>query len=393
MSIHIKPILACSLILLFILGCITPYEPGVTNDTAGILVVEGMILEPTGTFVKLSRTIPLSSDGSYESVGDARVKVIDDNGKEYILEHQHSTPGMYICLTPIQFEKDKQYAVDIMVGSRHYRSDFTSPVYTPEIEKLDWKANEEGTMVDIQVSAHDPENKVKYYRWVYEEDWEIISDQFTSYYWDAENKYVRNGMDIMTSFNRFYCWGNDRSKTFILGSSEKYENSKIKDNTILRHQASDMNSRFSYLYSICVKQYGISLEAYTYFQNLQKNIDEAGSIFAPLPTEMEGNIKCIEYPDEPVIGFIVATTEKTSRLYIDKEDVPEMRIKYFCSNTVLYKLSESISAAGSGLEPIAEEWKDGTLVGYYWMEKHCVNCLSHPGGTKNKPEWWPNNHL
>lgn len=373
----------------YLTGCISEYEPEGVKDTAGILVVEGMVLEPTGSYVKLSRTVPITSDSPFTYIDYAQVKILGDDGSEYPLEHQDLNPGMYLHKASLSYRPGVLYAIEVRVGNRQYRSDFLQPIRTPEIEKLGWEAKDKGKTVDIQISTHDPKEEVKYFRWAYEEDWEIKVEAFTNYYWDWESMSIRDDLTLSSSFNRYYCWGHDKSKSFLLGTTDKLQSATIKDKTLLRHQASEDNSRFYYLYSILVKQYGISLEAFNYFQNLQKNIEESGSIFAPLPTEMEGNIRCIENPNEPVIGFVVATTEKTSRIYIDSKEVPEMKVNYYCE-VVEDDSLDGLAAISIGLEPLSYNQESRS---YTWIGKYCVNCLAHPKATKNKPEWWPNDHL
>ena len=385
-------------IMLLPAGCVLPFEPAGVKDTAGILVVEGMIME-TGTTIKLSRTVTIfdTSDkpaSGLEGVSNARVHVIDDNNRVIAVALPQNAAGTekyisYVVHDSIPFNPGVKYALDIHTGDRHYQSAFVTPAGTPEIDEITWQQNTDNS-IDIMVSTHDTENATKYYRWEFEEDWEIRSRYLALLRYDPETKTVVE-QSIRGPNNRYYCWTSDKSKSLILGTSDRLTETRIKNKKIYRFPAG--TSRFSYLYSILVKQYGIDQEAYTYFENIQKNIEQSGSIFSPQPTELQGNIRCVSHPGEPVIGYICATKKVVSRIFIDME---------------FMKGDDEFDCAYAD-PPWGRSWVESELPyayennalgivyrqpgGFTFELAHvrCVDCTER-GGTKNKPDFWPNNH-
>jgi hypothetical protein len=368
-------------------GCIELFEPKGVQNTEGILVVEGMIME-TGTTIKLSRTVSQYNEASdnYPGVYGARVHVVDNDNKIVAVAEPQIIDGaasfVYVVDGEIKFTPGTKYALAIQVGEKHYQSAFVSPVRTPEIDEISWRQNTDGSM-DIMVSTHDPENQTEYYRWSFEEDWEIRSDLFGAYRYEPttgeviqQNRYTAN--------NRYYCWASDKSKSIILGSSERLTEKTIKDKVI--HNFPTNNTRFSYLYSILVRQYGLDKEAYMYFENLQKNIDFSGSLFAPILTEVRGNITCLSDPYEPVVGYIAVTNEVVTRIFINMEEI-EGEDLYGCESTRAYTRNQltDMFAAGYGIVIYAD-------VNFIAARVRCVDCTLR-GGTKNKPDFWPNEHL
>jgi hypothetical protein len=234
------------------------------------------------------------------------------------------------------------------------------------------------------VSAHDSNNKTTYYRWAFEEDWEIRSAAFGSLRYDMTTGSIIS-QSIFSSDNRFNCWASNKSKSIILGTSDRLMESIIKNKVI--HQFPTNNSRFSYLYSILVRQYAIEKEVYTYYENLQKNMEQSGSLFAPLLTEIKGNITCISNPDEPVIGYIAATNEVSARIYINME-LFDGEDQYNCENRRNYEpyQLDNMYAAGYGIE-----YKHPLASYYVCLPVRCLDCTMR-GGTKNKPDFWPNDH-
>ena len=67
------------------------------------------------------------------------------------------------------------------------------------------------------------------------------------------------------------------------------------------------------MYSINVKQYALSHEAYLFFEKIKKNTEQLGSIFDPQPSELQGNIHCITNPAETVVGYVDISEEKVQR--------------------------------------------------------------------------------
>jgi hypothetical protein len=50
-------------------------------------------------------------------------------------------------------------------------SEFAEVRITPQLDSVSWKQENNG--VRIYASTHDPNNNTRYYKWDYEETWEI----------------------------------------------------------------------------------------------------------------------------------------------------------------------------------------------------------------------------
>jgi len=67
-------------------------------------------------------------------------------------------------------------------------------------------------------------------------------------------------------------------------------------------------------YSILVKQYALTADAYKFWQTLKltrNNLERS-----PLPSEVPGNIHCSNDKTEPVIGFISVGAVRQKRIFI-----------------------------------------------------------------------------
>ena len=379
-------------LICFLSSCISVYEPEGVKSLEGILVVDGMIVD-MGTIINLSRTVKLDNclQGFAQinrvGVSDAIVHVIDEGNnviavaEPQITDDGISTPGTYAINGKITFMPDMKYALDILIDNKHYRSAFVYPVHTPEIDEVNWMLNDD-ISIDIMVSTHDPENKINYYRWAFEEDWEIISPLFAALRFElSTGEFIQQS--LIGSNNRYYCWKSDKSKSLILGAYDKLSATVISNKKI--HQFFPSHARYSSpsLYSILVKQYGLDNEAYGYFENLQRNVEGTGSIFAPQPSEKAGNIHCLTDPGEPVIGYVAISNATTYRLFID---LSTFDVRWDCSEVQFFQLDELYKAYREGFGLYDREESD-----YMCVSRICVDCIER-GGTKKKPDFWPNDH-
>jgi len=374
-------ILLCCLCIIILAKCVTPYEPAGVTSSEGLLVIEAYIIAPTGSSIKISKTRGLQEDTRYEKVSNANITIINDNG-DVIAAAEENNAGEYTINDPIEFLPNTKYALNVVIGNEHFQSSFEEPFITPDIDELGWVSKNGGHEVDILLDTHDPQQKTEYYLWRYEEDWEYTAQFDTAERWDPDTRRV---IPNTYTDNVYYCWDNSHSNSFILGDAKTLQEGVFKDKVIASLKAGD--TRFSHLYSILVKQYGISYEAYKYYGNLQKNTNETGGLFAPMPTEMDGNIRNLTNPKEPVIGYALISTEASKRMYIYRQDVPNMT---------------SPLSAECMLEPTPEDGITSPQIGYergwglyfdsQYRQLKCVDCRKL-GGSKKKPHFWPTTHL
>jgi hypothetical protein len=107
---------------------------------------------------------------------------------------------------------------------------------------------------------------------------------------------------------------------------------------------------------------------------------------------MAGNIHCISDPSIPVIGYINASEAAKAEMYYDNSK------EKFYKNTS----SQEFSIIELKPEDFASFWKNGFAPFdvieypgqppvYQWALRRCVDCTIL-GGTKKKPDGWPNDH-
>jgi len=261
------------------------------------------------------------------------------------------------------------------------------------VGSVDYEVNETATDVEVTVTTYGSQHDSFYYKWNYTEDWEIESPFLTSVYWDPAARQIRRYPS--GTYPLRYCWRRSQSTAILVAKTDHLTNNTVSEMPL--HSIDCTNDRISYLYSMEVSQMSISQRAYIYWRNLQKNTDEIGGIFAPQPSEMSGNIRFVpagdpelDIKDVKVLGYISVGTVATKRIFVDAQELGIYRRSFSCPafNPDIYDNPVLVPHPfDAGFLPVQDLEGEELL----WITGSCVDCSRR--GSKNKPSFWPNDHL
>jgi hypothetical protein len=393
-SFHIFFIRAILLsgLMAFMASCKESYEPPALADTNSFLVVEGFINIDSVTTIRLSRSTRLKDTSKVVPEQNAVLNLEDETNRLYPFSPQGA--GAY-TLAPAGLASGRKYRLRIKTGSSgEYLSDFIEAGKTPEIDSINFKIRNNG--VQFYANTHDQENKTRYYRWEYYETW-----LYSSLY-ESTVQYHDSVLETRAFNNQIYfCWQTLRSNNILLGSSANLSEDVIKDGPVSFVSAA--SGKLTYGYSILIRQYALSEEAYNYWLNLKKNTEQLGSIFDAQPSIASGNIHCLSNPAEPVIGYLSASTTTAKRFYFDNKFLPLNSPFYTgppSSESCEYR-SISISPRSTFSSRVFDTFSSGYYIptnpisvagqgtiAYSYARKDCVDCRLK-GGTNVKPNFWP----
>ena len=356
------------LLCLILCGCITDFIPKGIEEVKDILVVEGIITDDETT-ITLTRSVHISNYGGKDYgplfVTNAKVYVECENGTQF--ESIQTMNGQYKIKTG-KLNLDQKYCLKIEADQLEYCSDFSYPIQTPAIDSIFWLKAGRGQPVKIYLSTNSPLDDIQYYRWSYREDWEINAA-------------------IRLEPYPYYCWNEASSEELLLGTAEKTEWGQMME---IISEIPPSSVKFSTLYRVEITQNAVSRRAYDYFLNIKKNVENMGTIFAPIPSELRGNIRCITDPGQPVIGYVdVSTTTKKQR-YIYRDDGVYEQPYFTCSPVEGRVICEIM-----GLNPcfIPDEY---ILYNRYppqtYLHQKCVDCTFESTNTTQKPSDWPDHN-
>ncbi|SHI35157.1 protein of unknown function [Hymenobacter daecheongensis DSM 21074] len=358
-------------------GCIDAYMPDVLSDPKGHLVVDGFINSRGVTTITLTRTYNIQAAAPPPAETQATVRIIDDTGRLYPLVE--SSKGIYRSgLLTLNLARSYRLRITTAAG-QEYESASVLAKTTPVIDNVRGHTNSDG--LTIVVNAHDDSNGTRYYRWDYEETWEIIPA------FRPQVEYVkqeRRFQPIAVPYP-IICWGNQKAPDIHLSKTTTLAQDVVADYVLRSYPTT--SDRLRYKYSILVKQYALTKEEYDYWTELRKNTEDIGTLFDPLPSQLTGNVRCLSDASELVFGYVGAHTEEAKRIFISRADLPnEWRTATgyeACFPPVL--IGRDYASFFSGFlsyVPIYE-----TPEGYISSSKECVDCRLR--GSAVKPSFWP----
>jgi hypothetical protein len=383
------------ILLISILGCQKPYNPKLITQANNYLVVEGVISTGQDSIIiRLSRTVPVSSSAGSTPESGANVIVASDAGTSYPLVE---TGNGYYRAAGLNTNTTNNYSLKITTANgKVYQSDFVPAKNSPPIDSVYYGIQSNG--LEIYSNTHDPSNNTRYYRWDYTETWEFTS-AFDSF--DYLSTSPIDTVLVRSPANQVYvCWRSDTSSSITLNSSAKLTKDIITANplTFIASTSEKLGNR----YSIMVRQYALTPDAYNYYQQLKKNSEQLGSIFDAQPSELPGNIHCVTNPAETVVGYITAGSPAEKRIFINNQSLPawlaDNPYAGCIADTVLFQevigksiVNEVPQYIYSGIQmPIIAITPPGSskILGYSASSPACVDCTLR--GTNIQPGFWTN---
>ena len=385
---------------LLITSCIEEYKiqemvPFESPD----IVIQGRITSGSESVFYLSKTQPIGSEETPESILNAEITIVGQNGYESPKATFDIEEDCYIINTQ-DLPDNTLYAVLIKAEGETYQSDFQELFITPSLESVSYKEREDG--ISIHVTSYGNEGNSPYYLWAYEEDWEFHApDNINGLKGiPVYSKEIYNLPFLDENGNNpyLYCWGHNGSKHINIYNTTILTENTAKEVELFRIPIDDV--RISYIYSILVKQYSLSPEGYQYYSLIKKYSEESSGIFTPIPSEVKGNVSCISNPEIKVLGYVLASTCQTKRVFIYESD-----FKQICSE---YD-SGCISAGwGDNFFNLNKIYTEGVIAMTYngelsdllnpnltetiFYTRECIDCRVVKGSTKKRPDFWPNNH-
>lgn len=383
----IRKLLILSLfsVLLIYIGCRKPFNPETIQGFSSALIVEGVI-NPSGvTNIYLSRTLDLDDKVAVKTELKATVQVLAENNTAFTLQEKGN--GLY-SISQLSLNSAQKYRLKIKTASGvEYISDPMGVKNTPVIDNLTWVREPGG--VGIYVDAHDNQNNTKYYQWDYEEDWELRSLDQSLY----KGVPLSNGKGSVVSRDpketplMFTCYKSGRSTNIDIFST-----ATLSSDVVSKHRVvfiPDNSEKLAVRYSILVRQYALTFEAFEYLSMMKRNSEQLGSFFDAQPSELIGNIRNVNDPKDIAIGFIGVASVQEKRIFINRSELPSWGFQLSCVGAVVKNNADSLTAFNSGQliprSPITGV--GGTIEAWEGLSINCMDCRTR-GGNNNKPAFW-----
>ncbi len=297
-------------------GCQELYYPEI-DPPPGVLSVEGLITgQPGPYYVRLSHTSVFFSDTLPGPVNDANVYVTDSNDDIYMFTLVR--PGTYRSPSWLRGEVGNTYTLHIQTpDGNEYRSS-PQTIHPPyEIEglladssyKTMTRESNTGRVIIEEIEGVDAtlvlaENRKN-----------RANIRFKS---DVKVLYTYEGGSFLSP-ERYYCWkeirGFEGLDNINLPAAGNLPGDVNKN--VVAFMPFDKRSYhlglFDVLSNLLIKVtlYSINDESYNYYLNINKQLTSDETIFAPVPSQIDGNMFCVSDEDKVVTGFFEASSITT----------------------------------------------------------------------------------
>lgn len=301
-------------------SCVESFDiKSITFESA--LVVEATITnELKHQEINLSRTFKLDENGP-SSESNASVKIIDDLKNNY--DFEETKPGKYISTIEFSAKPDRLYQLIITTNDgKSYSSENVQLTNTSQIENVYAKketdvVGNEG--ISIYVNSFNPLGNSRYYRYEYEGTYKVIAPK-----WSLYDLVVRTDVDTLAfelvpkTKQVKICYNTIYSK----GILQTETNNLIEDRVSKFHIQfiSGDNFLISHRYSILVKQYVQSHEAFAFYRTLNDLSGSESILSQNQPGFINGNVFSADNANEKVIGFFEVSSVSSKRIFINRDD-------------------------------------------------------------------------
>ena len=349
-----KQFLILTVMVCSIWTCVEPISFE-ADDEVGILVVDG-ILPANGdtSTIRLLRTDILGKR-VFPEVRGATISIRDDIGQYEIYEEIESghfvLPGKFV--TP---EVGRIYQLEIILadGTTYHSRPEKIPV-APEIDSLTFNVSIEQQIVD-----ETRELERRFFN-LFAQGRISLAPEQTFLRWDVEHVFAVSEITCGPLHTPKTCYVKppiNPNLLFLL------DGSKLNEGAIFKEQLTrqPMDFAFGQTASFYVSQKAINRAAFQYWNNVDKIVNDIGTIFDAPPAGIPGNMFNVADPGELVLGYFTVYDERKKLALIRAADLGEYAELPFCG------------IAGFPPDPLPDA---------------CCSCTSFEHSSTIRPSYWP----
>jgi hypothetical protein len=378
--------------LVIVVSCIESYFINVEVGFESALVVDALISdEKEEQRIIISESTSLI-DYSLHAVHNCQVVVSDKDGNEFTFT-ENADEAYYFGIIPFEFlVPGNAFKICIKTANgKLYESEFETMTACPEVDSvyyefmLDGKArNSSKKSVGLQfyVDVKAQEGDSQYYRWKLEETYEYHATWPIELYWEGKLVYVP-GKD----YSLFTCYKTEEIKELFAATTKNVANGALKYPLMF---VDNSTQKLYWRYSLLLKQYSLTKEAYDYWRLLMINSQESGGLNDKQPATVVGNIKCVSNPSEYVLGYFNVSSVTSKRIFTNDE----MRLYHsddaFCSYYSVFKPRVRLAGMDQNSWPfyiLGDIERTGINEIYFPEHQGCIDCRKS-GGSLEVPEFW-----
>lgn len=387
-------------VLFLAISCIEPFDIKTINFESA-LVIEAVITdEYTYQTISINRTFPIDSNELINEKS-ADVKVIDD--QQNIFQFKEQKPGEYVSINKFKALPNVNYQLQITtLNGKSYTSENVQLTNRTEINdikiKKDVDDNNYEKGIHILINSLNSSNNTQYYRYEYEETYKVIAPNWSPRELIVKSNTIPYEVELVykdPNVNDRVCYASNFSKGIIQVQTDNLTEDNVSDFDLVYIERNDV--KLWYTYSILVKQYTQSREAYNFYKLLDE-LSISNDLFSQKqPGFVSGNISS-ESINEKVIGIFEISSLAQKRIFLNRYDLFRSGKPSVACYDIMYapelengKLTAMLNSGDFKfyLEKDPTLDIDQPIIGdgdYYLIESKCADCRL--SGSNIKPDFW-----
>jgi len=322
MSKYLNKITSISLLVTVLNACIEPFEAQIVDFESAVVVEATLTNQTEQHEVLITRTFKFEEEGS-EAESGASVRVVGGNTTYTFSE---VSPGRYIADQAFAAISGVNYQLIITTkDGRNYSSNEVTLTQETQIddlraERITLDDGREG--VAILVDSFDPTRNSINYRYEYEETYKIIAPFWRPLDLRVPENASESDCDlevVQREQPEQVCFTTNESNTIIITNTGDLEEDRV-DNFLVRFIDRD-NFIISHRYSILVRQFVQSNEAFSFYKTLREFSGNQSLFSETQPGFLEGNISSTQDENELVMGYFEVSSTSEQRIFFNYEDL------------------------------------------------------------------------
>ena len=255
-------------------------------------------------------------------------------------------------------------------------------IYDLYTEKIFDDDNSADRGIQFFLDTHDPTDLSSFYRYEWEQTYVQIApfdSRYTFFPLLPREESLRK------------CWKTESSNELLVGSSTGSVGNRLSEYPI--NFVSANSNRLRYRYSLLAKQYAISESAYSYYRKVKEFNETTGSLFDQQQGSIIGNIRSVDRPTEPVLGYFEVAGVSKLRVFFNLSDLDrnlELNSTFLCElletnadSAVYYRDFEDLLMHDFNIRVDENGFMDTV---YLMTSEACGDCTRL--GTNKEPSFW-----
>ena len=180
----------------------------------------------------------------------------------------------------------------------------------------------------------------------------------------------------------YWCFRSDSTKSVVMLDYSNLEGDVVKTFPVKSFSRAD--SRNHRRYSVNVKAFSLSKDAYDFSRKLRDMSNVGSDLFTPDPGVLKGNLHCETDPQKDVMGIVMAGQMTSRRAFMNGQYAKQ--IQAYVPYVFVEKEEMPYMYYDRMYRPIRLlPTKDSVDVG--WAPIRCIDCVE-AGGTLTPPDFW-----